>query len=88
MQSHKKRIYVQRKPKYYIRMKVDGRWLFLWKLIYKPSRPIWWEEAARGESKPYLYKTLTGARNSLDRFVSARAEKAEVAVWVDADAIS
>ena len=81
------RKYIKRKPRFYLRMLVNGQWVFLWKIIYRPSRPIWWPEKDRGESKPYLYKTLVGARNSLDRFSSALAEKAEVAVWIDADAV-
>lgn len=85
--SMRKRIYVKRRPKYYLRMCVDGQWVFLWKIIYRPSRPIWWPEKDRGESKPYLYKTLVGARSSLDRFASARATEVEVAVWIDPDAL-
>jgi len=69
------------KPQYYIRMNIDGVWYFLWKIIYRHSRPIWLDESELDKQTPRLYKTLVMARNSLDLYAPLDANKSEVVEW-------
>lgn len=59
------------KPIYYLRLCRDGRYFFLWRMVYnkrlQQMEPHWWPEDQIGDSRPYLYKTLTYARNAIDR---------------------
>lgn len=83
-----KRVYIKRRPKYYLRQLINGRWMLLWRINYKhTSTPIWWPEDEIGESKPLLYKTLTGANHALDLFGSTIATKTEIAIWMNVDAV-
>ena len=85
---HNPRVYIKRKPRYYVRICKGGVWYFLWQVRHDKKNhrmvPAWWEEAKAGETKPYLYKTLVGARNALDRFDVSFASKCDVRVWTDA----
>jgi len=79
-----KRIFTKRKPRFYLRQYVDGRWYFLLALQFDTglrTRPIWQDEALRGKQVPHLYKTLVGARAGLDRFVSPLATYSQVTIW-------
>jgi hypothetical protein len=75
------------RPHFYIRMQKDGIWYFLLRVAHDKHqhcmRPVWWPEYMRGMSRPYLYKTLTMARNAQDSYVSPLATQSSVEVWHD-----
>lgn len=72
------REYPKRKAQYYIRVNYGGRWYFLWQV--KKTGPEWQAEDLVTNQVPYLYKTLVGARNAMDIYVSSLTQ-GEVAIW-------
>jgi len=77
-----------RKPTYYVRMCKDGHWFFVRNMVYDKKhfimKPVWWPEHRRGDATPYLYKTLTKARNMIDRLDLAACE---VKVWSESNGV-
>lgn len=75
---------VQNKPRFYVRMCRDGVWYFLLRVTYDKTngcmKPLWWPERMMGVSKPYLYKTMVGARDAQMNYVSHGASS-EVKQW-------
>lgn len=75
---------VANKPRFYVRMCKDGVWYFLLRVTWDKAdhrmKPLWWPESMMGVSKPYLYKTLVGARDAQDNYVSHGASS-EVVKW-------
>lgn len=71
------RKYKAKERQYFLRMFSSGVWYFLLRVSYDKHcncmRPVWWPEHMQGISRPYVYKTLTGARNAQSSYVPGGA---------------
>lgn len=83
--------YKEKRKVYFLRMQSSGVWYFLLRVTHDKAshcmKPIWWPERMQGASRPYLFKTLVGARNAQETYVSPLAAQSEIAEWKDAHAI-
>lgn len=79
--------YKEKRKRYFLRMQSAGVWYFLLRVSHDKKshcmKPIWWPERMQGASEPYLFKTLVGARDAQDRYVSALATQSQIAEWKD-----
>lgn len=79
-----------REPQYYIRIFKDDDWFVLWRIAKEPKtrvyKPIWRRQETLGQDEPHLYKTLAGARNTLDVLNPVGAVMSTVAVWKGSNA--
>lgn len=80
------RKYKTKKEEYFLRMYSSGVWYFLLRLTHDKQhhcmKPIWWPERMQGVSRPYIFRTLIGARNAQSNYVPAGVgAKSEVKKW-------
>jgi hypothetical protein len=61
---------------YYVRMKVNGEWWFLWK-SHDNGGCEWGKESEIGRKKPIRFKTIGGAQRRAAQFNGP----AEVGIW-------
>lgn len=84
------RKYKEKRKQYYLRMRSSGVWYFLLRVTHDRDshcmKPVWWPEKMQGVSRPYMFKTLVGARNAQSNYVSPLAQQSEIAEWSDTDA--
>ena len=77
------------KKQYFLRMFSSGVWYFLLRCTHDKKshcmKPVWWPEKMQGVSRPYIFKTLIGARNAQDNYVpSGTGARSEIKEWSDA----
>lgn len=78
--------YKTEKKQYFLRMLSSGVWYFLLRVTHDKKshcmRPIWWPEKMQGASRPYVFKTLVGARNAQENYVpSGTGAQSEIKEW-------
>lgn len=84
------RKYRAKRKRYFLRMQASGVWYFLLRVTHDKNshcmKPIWWPEHMQGASRPYIFKTLVGARDAKERYVSPLAAQSEIVEWDEQDA--
>lgn len=80
------RKYKAKSKQYYLRMCVSDVCYFLLRVTHDKKshcmKPIWWPEKMIGASRPYLFKTLVGARNAQENYVpSGTGATSEIKEW-------
>lgn len=78
------------KGQYFLRMYSSGVWYFLLRTTHDKKshcmKPVWWPEKMQGVSRPYVFKTLVGARNAQDNYVPAgTGARSEIKEWSERD---